>query len=137
MSEAVAFPLYPEPDKTLRNWAPKMKELSDLLVQAAAWTASGNLVLKSIEVDFGASPKYSGSFDIAELSELTPGKGVLIMQAPGPYAGKGDAADEAEMDQVQVTGSVISADTIRCYWVCQPKSGPVAGYIKFYYQVSN
>jgi hypothetical protein len=64
---------------------------------------------------------------------LTAGKHVQIVQANGPYTGKGDLADEAEMDQIQVSAKTISTTQIECFW---QSSGPVVGNFKFAYQVS-
>jgi len=96
----------------------------------------GGLTLTTVETSIGGGvPQYSGTFDITS-SGLTPGKPVLIQQAAGPYTGKGDQADEAEMDQVLATAYVVNSTTIRVYWVCPPKGGPIRGNIKFNYAVS-
>jgi len=98
-------------------------------------TTLKGMTLTNVEKDLGAAPLYSGTFDITGLSGLTVGANVLVMQAAGPYTGKGDQPDEAEMDQVTATGYVFDATTIRVYWTCQPYSGPVAGNVKFNYVV--
>jgi len=84
-----------------------------------------------VEKDLGTSPLFSGTFDITGLSGLTAGKPVYIQQAAGPYTGKGTREDEAEMDQAIITGYAVDANTIRAYWTAQPKSGPLAGNVKF------
>jgi hypothetical protein len=86
-----------------------------------------------VEKDLGSLPLYSGTFDITGLSGLTAGNHVYIQQAAGPYTGKGDRQDEAEMDQANVTAYCVDATTVRAYWVCQPKGGPMAGNVKFAY----
>jgi hypothetical protein len=92
--------------------------------------------LKTVEILMCTWPaQYSGHFTIADV-DLVPGKPVMIQQAVGPYTGKGTLMDEAEMDQVHVTGITINSTTIQAYWVCQPYSGPISGYIKFNYFVS-
>lgn len=88
------------------------------------------------DLDVGSIAHYSGSFDILSDNAWIPGKPVVIQQAPGPYAGKGDRADEAEMDLITATASVINASTTRAYWTCSPKGGPIKGNIKFQYAVS-
>jgi hypothetical protein len=93
------------------------------------------LTVVEINVSNMDTAQYSGNFQISG-SGLIPGKPVLIQQASGPYTGKGYLADEAEMDQVNVTASVLNSTTIQAYWTCQPKSGPVSGYIAFQYAVS-
>jgi hypothetical protein len=101
------------------------------------WRSPGaaSFVMTVVEKDLGAAPLYSGSFTITGAG-LTIGKPVLIQQAAGPYTGKGDRADEAEMDLVAVTAYVLDATTIQAYWTAQPFNGPVAGNIKFQYVVS-
>lgn len=95
--------------------------------------AAGELTLAEVEKDLGSIPMCCGSFDITGLSGLAAGKQVLITQKAGPYTGKGDMADEAEMDAVAVTGYVVDANTIRGFWSSR---GPVVGNFKFGYAVS-
>jgi len=104
-------------------------------VKWAAAPGASSLTLTEVEKDLGVAA-YSGTFDITGLAGLTASKQVLIVQKAGPYTGKGDRQDEAEMDQVAATGYVVDANTIRAYWVCQPYSGPVAGNVKFGWAVS-
>lgn len=92
----------------------------------------GSFTLTTVEVNVGGSPaRRSGSFDITS-SGLTSSKPVMIMQAVGPYTGKGTLADEAEMDQLLVTGYVTNTTTIRAYWT---SNYDVRGNIKFNYIV--
>lgn len=84
------------------------------------------------EINLGDKAKYSGSFDIVG-SGFTPGRMARISQAPGPYTGKGTLADEAEMDHARVSGTVLSATTLRCYWRA---AGPMMGNVKFHYSFS-
>jgi hypothetical protein len=106
----------------------------DITINASV--AGGGLTLTEVEKDLGTLPRYADTFDITGLAGLTAGKQVLIVQKAGPYTGKGDRQDEAEMDQVSATGYVVDANTIRAYWVCQPYSGPMSGNVKFGYAVS-
>lgn len=85
-----------------------------------------------VEVTLCTVPQYSGHFDITGLVGATVGKNVMIQQSAGPYTGKGTLADEAEMDQVQVTASVTSPTTIRAYWIA---TGAVIGNFKFTYMI--
>lgn len=96
---------------------------------------SGSFSLTTVEKDLGSIPRYSGTFDITGLSGLTPDAPVLIVQAAGPYTGKGDRQDEAEMDLATATGYVVDANTIRVYWTCASGNGPLAGNVKFNYVV--
>lgn len=92
-------------------------------------------VWSTVDLDVGSIGRYGGVFDIATAAQII-GKPVIIQQAPGPYEGKGDYADEAEMDLITSTASVLSASVIRAYWTCSPKGGPIKGHIKFQYAVS-
>lgn len=76
--------------------------------------------------------RRSGSFQISGLPIWSAGKTVLIRQANGPYTGKGNLADEAEMDHVVVTGKVVTASLIQCYWESKYR---VRGKFKFDYLV--
>lgn len=96
----------------------------------AAGVFDPRFTLTVVEVDLGAGG-LGGSFSIAGTG-LTVGKPVMVQQAAGPYTGKGDRADEAEMDQVHVTGVVESTTLIRCYWTCQQR---VIGNLLFQYVV--
>lgn len=92
------------------------------------------LVLTTAEVNLVSAPnaRTSGRFTITS-SGLTTGKPVLVRQANGPYTGKGTRADEAEMDQIDVSGKVINATTIECFW---NSINRVRGNFKFDYVVS-
>lgn len=92
---------------------------STFLREDGTWVtpAAGALTLTTVEVSLGSAPdaRRSGAFTITG-SGLTAGKPVSIQQASGPYTGKGTRTDEAEKDQVLVTGKVLNATTIQCYW---------------------
>lgn len=98
-----------------------------------ATPSSGAFSLTSYEANLGDEPLYSGYFQITGLSGLSANGPVLIQQSPGPYTGKGDLADEAEMDILSLTAIQSSSTTIDVYWNCPPKMGPVAGNFKFRY----
>jgi hypothetical protein len=82
--------------------------------------------------DLGAA-RLSGTFDITGLSGLTAAKVVSVVQTAAAITSKGDARDEFEMDPIALTGYVVDASTIRCYW-----SAPhvVVGTYAFAYLVS-
>ena len=107
----------------------------ELFLIGALRTAASETTLYTAEIDIGTVARFGGSFDIAGSGWVT-GKPVYMQQAPGPYTGKGTLADEAEMDLITCTGSVVDQTTIRCYWTCSPKGGPVKGSVKFFYAVS-
>lgn len=92
----------------------------------------GRLPLLQAEASLGSAPnaRYGGSFQITGLSGLGADYPVFMQQASGPYTGKGTRADEAEMDQVQVTAKVLNSTTIQCYWRSQRR---VRGNFKFNY----
>lgn len=66
------------------------------------------------EVDLGTS-RRSGTFDLVT-SGQTADKVVCVMQTTKAIASKGNARDEAEFDQIQATGRVVDATTIRINW---------------------
>lgn len=82
--------------------------------------------------DLGAA-RSSGTFDITGLSGLTAEKVVSVVQTAAQISSKGNARDEAEMDQIQVTGYVVDTTTIRAYWQAP---SVVVGTYAFAYQVS-
>lgn len=96
--------------------------------------SGGSLTLTTVEVSLGSAPdaRRSGRFTIAGAG-LTAGKAVSIQQANGPYTGKGTREDEAEMDQILITGKVLNATTIQCFWKSQHRT---RGNFKFNYAVS-
>ena len=93
-----------------------------------------SLTLLTGEVSLAAAPNapHNGRFNIAGAG-MTVGKPVLIQQANGPYTNKGTREDEAEMDQITVTGKVLSATVIQCFWESNHR---VRGNFKFNYAVS-
>ena len=87
--------------------------------------------ISTIEVDLGTPARRAGRFTIAG-SAFVPGSAVAIWQAPGPYTGKGfSSADEAQMDDIDVTAAVTSTVLITAFWKCRHR---VRGNVKFHYQ---
>lgn len=74
----------------------------------------------------------SGTFDVTGLSGLTTGKNVEVMQTGQPIAAKGGARDEFLFDDIQATGYVVDAATIRVLWNAH---AVVTGPYAFAYQV--
>lgn len=99
----------------------------------AAPTAEAAVTLTTVEKDLGSVPHRSGTFTITGAG-LVAGKPVLIQQAVGPYTGKGTRADEAEMDRLSLSASVVDATTIRAYWTSQHQ---VRGNFRVNYLVSS
>ena len=88
--------------------------------------------LTLVEVDLGTPARRSGRFTIS-VSGQTVGKPVNITQAPGPYTGKGfAAADEAEMDVIDVSASMTSSTQITAFWRSRTR---VRGNVKFAYSI--
>lgn len=98
--------------------------------------SGGPPALTTVEVNLGSTPRRSGRFTISG-SGWTANKPVVIRQANGPYTGKGTRADEAEMDQVSVTGRVLNATTIQCYWQAVGQGGRLRGNVKFDYFIGS
>ena len=86
----------------------------------------------NITVDLGKA-RRAGTFDITGLSGLTVDKNVVIVQNGLPITSKGNARDEFEMDNIQATGYVLDAATIRVLWNA---GNVVVGSYNFSYQVS-
>lgn len=84
------------------------------------------------EVSVSTKPRKSGKFTISGTG-MTVGKQVIILQATGPYTGKGTLADESEMDGLIVKGYVRSDTEIQCYWTSDTY---VIGNFKFNYLIS-
>jgi len=102
------------------------------LVAVSSLGGGGATTLTTVEKNLGTSPRRSGKFTITGLSGLTTNKPVSIMQAVGPYTGKGTLMDEAEMDGLTVSGVVTSATEITAYWNATTR---VKGNFKFNYFV--
>jgi hypothetical protein len=61
-------------------------------------------------VNLGTRPVRSGSFLLNARNHN------LVVQADGPYPGKGTLADEAQMDAINVTSSQVNSQQIKCNW---------------------
>lgn len=78
-------------------------------------TPTASVTFTAFTKDLGVGDQ-AGTFDITGLSGLSAGKPVMVMQTAAAISSKGDARDEPEMDAISVTGYVVDATTIRCYW---------------------
>lgn len=94
--------------------------------------ASGSGAMTALVQDLGVA-RRSGTFDITGLSGLVADRVVTIVQTAAAVASKGNARDEPEMDQVQATGYVVDATTIRAYWQAP---NVVVGNVAFGYLVN-
>lgn len=70
---------------------------SGLSMSGTTLIASGGGSWTVYEADLGSTAAWQGRFTITDAAISATSK-VMIMQAPGPYTGKGTLADEAEMD---------------------------------------
>lgn len=95
-------------------------------------SGSGGLTVTDFTTNLGVA-RRSGTFDITGLSGLTTDKNVFVMQTSQQISSKGNARDEPEMDQIQVSGYVLNATTIRCFWWAP---SVVVGTYAFAYAVS-
>jgi len=100
-----------------------------------ALPASGGagLTFTDFTKDLGTA-RTSGTFDVTGLAGLTIGKDVALWQTAQPIVSKGNSRDEFEMDDIQLTGYVFAADTVRAYW--NAHGSTVVGTYAFAYQVS-
>lgn len=78
----------------------------------------------TVEVDIGATPKFTGKFTITDAGISATSK-VLCWQAPGPYTGKGTRADEAEMQPVQVIAVEPATGSAVVKWQTPPMTANV------------
>lgn len=92
----------------------------------------GASTIFTVEKDLGYPAKNSGSFLITGLAGLTPNNQIVISKAAGPYTGKGDSPDEAEMDMVVVSAYVLDANTIKAHY---NSNGLIGGNMKFNYLI--
>lgn len=109
--------------KPLALYAGKIKE-----IQAGDTVVPASLV----EIDMGLNPLLSGHFTVSGFTGLTSLMPVSIKQAALPYTGKGTLSDEAEMDTVNVSASVLNPTTIQAFWNA---SGYVVGNFKFFVRI--
>lgn len=76
---------------------------------------AGTPVMTKFTKDLGVA-RSSGTFDITGLTGLIADKVVTIVQTADAIVSKGNARDEFEMDNIQLTGYTVDAATIRAYW---------------------
>jgi len=90
----------------------------------------GSFAIATTEVDLGSTPRRSGSFTITDAA-IGSSEQVIVNQAGGPYTGKGDRADEAEMDGISCMATAGSGSA-EVFWTCESY---VVGNVKFNYLV--
>lgn len=75
---------------------------------------SGGLTVTTVEVDFGSTPAQNGTVTITA-SGVTPSSKLLFWQCNQALTGKGDMADENELDNL-VLKATAGENEIRLYW---------------------
>lgn len=86
---------------------------------------TGASAISSVAVNLGATPLWSGSFDITGLSGLTLNQPVMVT------CGVDTTIPDESEEQLACSGIATSATTIRVYF--ESIGGPVAGTRTFYY----
>jgi hypothetical protein len=109
-------------------------KLSLVTKQYVTGQTSTVYTLNTVEVNIATLPKSSGKFSITGLTGLITNKPVYIQQANGPYTNKGTRDDESEMENISVSGKVLNATTIQCYWRSSTRA---KGNYKFNYKVGS
>jgi len=85
-------------------------------------TGGGGAAWTEVEVDLGSSPSWRGSFVVVDGTVAGTSK-IGIVQATGPYTGKGTLADEAEMDPIHCIATPGTGQfTVR--WQTMPQYAP-------------
>jgi hypothetical protein len=86
----------------------------------------------TVQVDLGG-PAREGHFFITDPLIADYTTKVLVMQATGPYFGKGTLADEATIDRVTCLTSVVPGEAT-VYWTALDRQR-IKGYMRFTYLV--
>lgn len=116
--------------KEFANWLRDLVGNVNTLITTVA--GLGGLSLTNFIQNIG--PGTSGNFTLTGLSGLTADKDVIAVQTAQPIPSKGGARDEFEMDNIELTGYVVDATSIKFYWNA---SGIVGGDYAFAYQVES
>lgn len=89
--------------------------------QTWAAPSAGAVSATTVEVDIGATPKFSGKFTITDAAISATSK-VLCWQHPGPYTNKG-ALPGADMEPVQVIAVEPASGSAVVKWQTPPMTG--------------
>lgn len=73
----------------------------------------------TIEVNLSTTATWRGKFTITN-GMITGASKILAWQAPGPYTGKGNRADEAELQPVKITVVESGTGSATAYWETPP-----------------
>lgn len=76
-----------------------------------------------VEANLGSSPAWRGLFTFADATVIKTSV-ITIMQAPGPYTGKGSLEDEAEMDPLWCIAYCLIDGTVTVRWQTMPQYAP-------------
>lgn len=125
----MGFPLWPS-WQSLTERVSLVQRLADVVTRIATEFKARRIRVATVNLGWPA--RRSGSFVLAGHAGLPVGAPVLMQLAPGPYAGKGLRADEAQMDRIQCVARVTSTSTVSVWWSA---SGRVGGNFIFSYQI--
>lgn len=131
--QAIGFPALAGLVQFQGSGATTITQAGNVITVSSTGGGGGSSVFSVVEANLGTKPVPNGTFDITGLTGLVTSKPVFVMQASGPYTGKGTLSDEIEMDHIVATGYVLNSTTIRVNWGCATR---VAGNVKFNYLVS-
>ena len=87
-----------------------------------------------LNIDFGATPRDSGSFTFATAIS-TIGSIVEIFETAETIAATGEEADRLECDRVMATGRITADTTATIWWMSTP--GPISGIRRFFYRITS
>lgn len=105
-------------------------------IETAALRHNGSQVVtradvNQAEVDLGSPPRLSGRFTVTD-ARISASSTMLVTLAPGPYAGKGTRADEAEMYAGMGFAAAPGTGNATVYWSSPHR---VRGHIKVNYLI--
>jgi len=84
----------------------------------------GGSVWTLVEVDLGSTPNWQGSFTVIDASVAATSE-IVIVQAAGPYTGKGTLSDEAEMDPIHCF-AIPGTGQFTVKWQTMPQYAPLS-----------
>jgi hypothetical protein len=98
-----------------------------------ATPSGGSATPTIVNIDFGASPRQSGSLTFTIASSAV-GSLVELFEVAETIVATGELADRLECDQVLAQGRVTASTTATIWWLSTP--GPVSGIRRFAYRIT-